>query len=330
MDAQPSGRSTVPKRLRALIGPRDFDTPFRPGSADVGRRGTTTVIANFPARIDWRHIGRLAAFGGGWALAVLAVALLHFGVWGFDTRVYWSAWQLGLYDATGPLSGYVYSPAFAQAIFPLTLLPWSVFEYVWWALGLAVYAWLLAPIGPKLRVPLVIACLFPALNGNVEWLVALVLVIGFRYPATWAALLLTKITPGVGLLWFLVRREWRALSVALVATATVTVASFVSAPALWAAWVRVLALQIDAVPSGFVAVGSFSVPLVLRLAVAALIVAWAARTDRAWLLAPAVALANPDLWVASLGVLAAIPRLRRSRAEVARLTRLTPTAQTTS
>ncbi len=45
--------------------------------------------------------------------------------------------------------------------------------------------------------------------------------IGFRYPAAWSLILLTKITPGIGLLWFAVRREWRALAIALGATAAI-------------------------------------------------------------------------------------------------------------
>ena len=41
------------------------------------------------------------------------------------------------------------------------------------------------------------------------------IVLGFRWPFTWAFVLLTKVTPGVGLLWFAVRREWRSLAIAL-------------------------------------------------------------------------------------------------------------------
>ncbi len=44
---------------------------------------------------------------------------------------------------------------------------------------------------------------------------AAAIALGFRYPATWAFVLLAKVTPGIGLLWFLVRREWRNLAIAL-------------------------------------------------------------------------------------------------------------------
>ena len=58
-------------------------------------------------------------------------------------------------------------------------------------------------------------------GGNISLLLAVAIVWGFRWPWTWAFVLLTKITPGVGLLWFALRREWRQLAIALGATAAV-------------------------------------------------------------------------------------------------------------
>jgi len=64
------------------------------------------------------------------------------------------------------------------------------------------------------------------------------------------------------------------------------------------------------------------IPLVLRLPVAAAIVAWGAWTDRKWTVPLAAALAMPVLWIASFSVLAAIPAVGRpeleSKAETAR------------
>ena len=45
--------------------------------------------------------------------------------------------------------------------------------------------------------------------GNIHLLLGAVIVAGFRWPWLWALPLLTKVTPGVGLLWFALRREWR-------------------------------------------------------------------------------------------------------------------------
>ena len=51
--------------------------------------------------------------------------------------------------------------------------------------------------------------------------------LGFRYPWTWGFVLLTKVTPGIGLLWFAVRREWRALAIALGVTGVIVAVSLV-------------------------------------------------------------------------------------------------------
>ena len=63
--------------------------------------------------------------------------------------------------------------------------------------------------GPRL---LAAGLLFPftameVAGGNVSLLLAVAIVVGFRWPAAWALVLLTKITPGIGLLWFAVRRR---------------------------------------------------------------------------------------------------------------------------
>jgi hypothetical protein len=56
-------------------------------------------------------------------------------------------------------------------------------------------------------------------HGNIHLLLAAAIGLGLRYPWTWAFVLLTKVTPGVGLIWFAVRREWRQLGIALGVTA---------------------------------------------------------------------------------------------------------------
>ena len=68
---------------------------------------------------------------------------------------------------------------------------------------------------------------FEIVSGNVHLLYAAVIVAGFRLSAAWALPLLTKVTPGIGLVWFLVRREWRPLAVAFGVTVAVAAVSFV-------------------------------------------------------------------------------------------------------
>ena len=51
--------------------------------------------------------------------------------------------------------------------------------------------------------------------ANINLALAVLMVLGFRWPALWAPALLTKPSMGVGLLWFAVRGEWRKFAVAV-------------------------------------------------------------------------------------------------------------------
>jgi hypothetical protein len=138
--------------------------------------------------------------------------------------------------------------------------------------------------------------------GNIHLLLGAAILLGFRYPAAWAFVLLTKVTPGVGLLWFAVRREWRSLAIALGLTAAIAAASFVLAPGLWFRWAEVLTAAAGAEEWPF----TIQVPLALRLAAAAALVAWGAWTDRRWTVPVAATLALPVLWVNGLAMLVAV------------------------
>jgi hypothetical protein len=123
--------------------------------------------------------------------------------------------------------------------------------------------------------------------------------------------LLTKITPGIGLLWFAVRREWRQLAIALGATAAIAAASALVMPDAWREWVDVIIG--NAGKGGTWA--SVPVPLWLRLPAAVAIVVWGARTDRRWTVPVAAMLALPALWYGGISMLlAVIPLLDRDRA----------------
>ena len=67
-------------------------------------------------------------------------------------------------------------------------------------------------------------------GGNIHLLLAAAIVAEFRWPAAWSFVLLTKVTPGIGLLWFAVRREWRPLMIALGATAAIAGLTFIIVP----------------------------------------------------------------------------------------------------
>ena len=234
---------------------------------------------------------------------------------GYDAHAYYQAAGLedpyratinGGFDAVGGLYEYKYPPPLAQALAPLRMLglPWPAFLAGWTALLLASLAWM------GRRWTLLLLLFPPVLGelwlGNLNLLLGVAVVIGMRRPAAWAFIILTKITPGIGLLWFVVRREWRNLAIALAVTAGISAVSFVVAPALWSQFIEASRTQLLAT----VDVPRQAVPisLPLRMAAAALLVIWGARTDRAWVLPIAVSLSVPFLWWNAIAVVvAAVP-----------------------
>jgi hypothetical protein len=249
-----------------------------------------------------------ARAGGLLACIVFAVTLfLGLVPLSVDAHAYWAADPLNPYNFGGLYTqdAYFYSPAFSQAIGPLHALPWPVFAGLWTLL----LAGVLAVLGGR-WFGYVIVIPFVAIElamGNIHILMAGAIVAGFRWPAAWSLILLTKITPGVGLLWFVVRREWRSLGVALGATAALAGVSYAIAPALWTEWLAVLrttqAGEVRAsTPFDFV-------PLPIRVVVAAGLVVWAARKDRTWIVPVAATLALPVVYLNGLAMLVAAPYL---------------------
>ncbi len=260
----------------------------------------------------------------GLAVAVVAWALIvvfsePWGrLWGTgqDARCYWQASLADPYlhsDWNDPIA-YVYSPAFLQVVSPLTALPWEAFMAAWTALLLAAVRFL---TGPRL---LLAGLLFPftameVAGGNVSLLLAAAIVLGFRWPWTWSLVLLTKITPGIGLLWFAVRREWRSLAIALGATAAIVAVSFALAPGLWSRWVDVVTANLASGRTGTWA--SLPVPLWIRGPIAVAIVVWGARTDRRWAVPVASMVALPALWYGGVSMLLAVIPLLPGRSHMA-------------
>jgi hypothetical protein len=230
------------------------------------------------------------------------LALYPWSIPGADLAAYWATRDGLDYGAQPGASGaYLYSPAFAQVIRPLAALPWPAFSAAWSAMLLAVLGWLggRAAILLVLLPPVAMSIGF----GNVDLVMAAVVVVGFRFPAAWSFALLTKVTPGLGLLWFLVRREWYSLWLALAATIGITAVSAALDPAGWGGWLRMLQASQAPQPDA----GLFlPVSLWLRLGVATTILVWGARTDRRWTVAVAMALAMPIDWITVLAVLVAL------------------------
>jgi hypothetical protein len=255
-------------------------------------------------------VGGVAA---GLILATSIAAAQHFQVGdmgaGQDARAYWLAIRSTPYQAgAGTYGAYLYSPAFTQIFGPLLSLGWQQFLGLWTAMLMGALLVLAGPVLFGLMLPL---AFFELWGGNIHLLLALSIVLGFRYPVTWSFVLLTKVTPGIGLLWFAVRREWRNLAISVLATLAVVGASIVIDARLWNSWLDLLTRETgSSTPPG-----SIGIPLGLRLPFAALIVVYAAASDKRWLVPFGALLAMPVLWWGSLSLLIAVVALERERLE---------------
>ena len=227
---------------------------------------------------------------------------------GVDARAYWQIDLANPYanSGVGDISTYLYSPAFAQIMAPFGALPFPVFFSLWTAVSVAILVWLVRP-WPWAVPILILPIIYELCVGNVHFLIAAAIVLGFRFPSTWALPILTKITPGVGVGWFLVRRAWRALAIAAGTPAAIAGISFLLNPQAWEAWIAFL---LDS--------PGRSQLLVVRLAVAAVMVAVGAMTGRRWLVPVAVWISLPVVWINSWVILLAIIRLRDGVAPVGR------------
>lgn len=242
----------------------------------------------------------------GTGIALWAVILLIPGT-GWDAHVYWSAslahpYISSMAGAAGAPGAYLYSPVFRQMLEPLAILPWPVFHALWLALLIGLILLLTGPLA--IAVLLNPIMLIELAAGNIHVLLATAIVLGFRYPAAWAFVLLTKVTPAVGLLWFLVRREWRSLATVAIATAAVCGVSLALAPGLWVEWIQSLVRNASIPASDYS--GGILGPLTLRGPVAVLIVTWGALTDRRWTVPVAATLALPLLAYINLAMLVAL------------------------
>lgn len=209
----------------------------------------------------------------------------------------------------GDLGFFPYSPPIALVMAPFHALPWLTFVSLWYTVLLAAIVWLgRSSFLAVLAVPPVAVDLF---HGNLHLLLAVAIAVGFRYPQAWSVVLLTKLTPGIGLLWFAVRREWRNLALALGATGVIVAVTLVAMPTQWLGWVSMLRDQVGTPPPW----PALPIPLWLRLPVAAAVVAWGAHTNRRWTVPLSAVLALPALWPGGFAIMAACWRLGDVKAD---------------
>jgi hypothetical protein len=233
----------------------------------------------------------------------------------WDTRAYYDALRSSdpyAGSAVGEIGSFLYPPPFLQVLGPFGQLPWPIFLFGWTTLLTA------AAVAMLRRVPEGYRTMWPLLAllagadiwaGNMNLLLAFGAVAALTFPAAWAGLALTKVTPGVGALWHGFRGRWPEFGLAAVVTIVGAGASFVAAPALWGDWLSVV---FGPGPGGPYAT-SVPIPLFIRLPAAIAVLWWAARTDRPWLVPLACLIALPVIWFNGVSMLLGCAALLRER-----------------
>jgi hypothetical protein len=200
--------------------------------------------------------------------------------------------------------GFPYSPLITQLLQPMQTLPWPVFHGMVIGGELAALAFLVGlPLAALLAVVQPPVLVDELRFANIQLIVTALLAVGLTFAPAWAGILLTKVSPGVGLIWFAARREWRFLATALGTTAALAVVSFAFAPHLWLDWFQLLTGS-----SLTDAQRLAPLPLTVRVMLGAGVVVVAALTDRAWLVPLGIAVALPEYGSQWL-ILLAMPRL---------------------
>jgi Glycosyltransferase family 87 len=202
-----------------------------------------------PVDPDLRRAIRIGVVLGLWlAGAYLAldtlVAYHQYGGVAKDAHAYWLTAHGGkLYGiAPGTKDAYLYSPAFAQVVRPLALLPFAWFAAICMVLDALAFAWLLAPLGLRWAAPIMLFTVPELMPAQVTGIITAGVVLAVTGRGGWSAVgWLTKITPGAfSVAWLLSRRDWRGVAAALGWTAAISLVSFALWPSAWSAWFHFL------------------------------------------------------------------------------------------
>jgi hypothetical protein len=252
----------------------------------------------------------LAGIGG----ILLAVIIATFWREPNDNLAYWIAAERLMAGqpiyATGSAAfepyAYHYPPPLAQFLAPFTLFmsaPVYVIAYrgllllTTWDLAGRRMLWMLALIA---FIPVAVQLRFE----NVDLFVAAAIVFGLgRWPWAFAVVAVIKISPGLGVVYFALRRRWRDAALAAAVGIAIVAVSFVLDPSLWEAFFDAVIGRAGASGNSLV-----PVPYVVRAVIGfGLVVAggFIGRRNGELLLVAGVTAANPNLTLAGFAVLAA-------------------------
>jgi hypothetical protein len=258
--------------------------------------------------MSWARIGRDSLVLIGIIAAIVYwVYLTKTGGAPVDVRYYWGVDPAHLYPhpEAGEKNGFNYSPIFDTLVGPGRILSFDVFVAIWRAILLAALVYLAGPFTIFVLFTVPVASEINA--GNIQILLALAIVMGFRYPASWSFVLLTKVTPGIGLLWFALRRQWRALAIAFGFTAALVAVSFLGRPGDWFDYLRLWTTA----PAP--AVSPYYLSLWQRLPFAIAFIVFGAWRGYRWPVVVGATLALPVYYIISTSMLVGVlPYLRQA------------------
>jgi len=175
------------------------------------------------------------------------------------------------------------------------LLTVAIFGAMWYCARR--WSWLLLGVGVASMVgalpSLGAVFLAYALLGNVQWILAALTIAALQRPWLWSLQVVSKMTSAIGWWWHPLRGEWRAALEGAAVTVAIVGLSIVISPELWVQYAGFVGSNYDLANPPMEA---FAVPLGIRLLVAGGLLAWGARTGRAWVVPVTCGLAVPALW----------------------------------
>jgi hypothetical protein len=261
---------------------------------------------------DWQRIALvvLAAIGG----ALLAIVVVLFWQNPGDNYAYWLAAQRLVAGEPVYVTGeaafapyaYHYTPPLAQVLAPLTLFLPSVAYIIGYRVLEVLTVWYLA--GRAMLPMLALIAFLPVAielrfeNVHLFMAVAIVLAL-WRWPLLFAVAAIVKVSPGLGIVYLVLRRRFRDAAIAVVVGAAICAVSYVLSPNLWQEFLAAIGDR-----AGITGNSLIPVPYVVR-AIAGLVLAVAGgivgRRRGELLLVLAITAANPNLALNGFAVLAA-------------------------
>ena len=261
---------------------------------------------------DWRRIAliALAAIGG----ALLAIIVVLFWQTPGDNYAYWLAAQRLVAGEPVYVTGeaafapyaYHYTPPLAQVLAPFTLVLPAIAYIVGYRVLEILSVWYLA--GRAMLPMLALIAFLPVAVElrfeNVHLFMAVAIVLGLsRWPLLFAVAAVVKVSPGLGVVYLVLRRRYRDALVVVLVGAAICMVSYVLSPSLWQEFLAAIGDR-----AGITGNSLIPVPYILR-ALAGLLLAVAGgiigRRRGELLLVLGITAANPNLALNGFAVLAA-------------------------